>query len=64
MIERTALITCVDRYMGRAIQTKFEAIGITVVTGDYPMTTERDCEDPVAAAGQVISWSRTWPSRP
>ena len=53
MTERTALITCVDRYMGRAIQTKFEAIGITVVTGDYPMTTERDCEDLVAAAGQV-----------
>ena len=53
MTERTALITCVDRYMGRAIQAKFEAIGITVVTGDYPMTTERDCEDLVAAAGQV-----------
>lgn len=53
MTERTALITCVDRYMGRAIQAKFEAVGITVVTGDYPMTTERDCEALVASAGQV-----------
>ena len=27
-MKRTALITCVDRYMGMAIQKKFKSLGI------------------------------------
>ena len=53
MTIRTALITCVDRYMGRAVQTKFEALGITVVTSDGPLTSERTCTDLIAAAGEI-----------
>ena len=53
MTKRTALISCVDRYMGRAVQTKFEALGITVVTTDGPLTSERACTDLIAAAGEI-----------
>ncbi len=53
MTNRTALITCVDRYMGRAVQTKFEALGITVVTSDGTLTSERACTDLIAAAGEI-----------
>ena len=53
MTNRTALITCVDRYMGRAVQTKFEALGITVVTNGGPLTSERACTDLIAAAGEI-----------
>jgi NAD(P)-dependent dehydrogenase (short-subunit alcohol dehydrogenase family) len=50
---RTALITCVDRYMGRAIQTRFEALGLEVVANDDPVATPRDCERLVADAGRI-----------
>ncbi|MDP6536595.1 MAG: SDR family oxidoreductase [Gammaproteobacteria bacterium] len=53
MTTRTALISCAGRYMGPAIKEKFESLGITVVSGDYPMTTQTDCEELVSAAGQV-----------
>jgi len=53
MTNRTALITCVDHYMGRAVQTKFEALGINVVTSDGPLTSERTCTDLIAAAGEI-----------
>ena len=53
MTNRTALITCVDRYMGLAVQTKFEALGITVVTSDGPLPSERACTDLIAAAGEI-----------
>lgn len=53
MTRRTALITCVQRYMGQAIKEKFEAIGIDVVAGDNPMTTQAECEALVAAAGPI-----------
>ncbi|MDP6415091.1 MAG: SDR family oxidoreductase [Gammaproteobacteria bacterium] len=53
MTTRTALISCVGRYMGPAIKEKFESLGITVVSGGYPMTTQTDCEELVSAAGQV-----------
>ena len=53
MTNRTALITCVNRYMSRAVQTKFEALGITVVTTDGPLTSERACTDLIAAAGEI-----------
>ena len=39
--------------MGRAVQTKFEALGITVVTSDGPLTSEHACTDLIAAAGEI-----------
>jgi len=51
--QRTALITCVERYMGLAIQKKFEEQGIKVVTGNYPMTTQAECEALVESAGPI-----------
>ena len=53
MTTRTALISCVGRYMGPAIKEKFESLGFSVVSGGYPMTTQTDCEELVSAAGQV-----------
>ena len=53
MSGRRALITCVQRYMGAAIKDRFEAEGIEVVTGDYPMTAQTDCEALVAEAGHI-----------
>lgn len=53
MTQRTALITCVQKYMGEAIRDRFEADGLRVVTGDYPMTTQEECEALVASAGEI-----------
>ncbi len=53
MTQRTALITCVDRYMGEAIKVKFEALGIQVVTGGSPMESETDLEALVNRAGDI-----------
>ena len=53
MTNRTALITCVDRYMGEAVRDKFESIGINVVAGDYPMSTQTECENLIDAAGEI-----------
>lgn len=53
MTTRTALVTCTERYMGSAIKRKFESIGISVIAGEYPMTTQSDCEDLVNSAGQI-----------
>ena len=35
MSQRTTLITCGDRHMGRAIQSKFETIGINVIYASF-----------------------------
>lgn len=53
MTQRTALVTCVDRYMGPAIKTKFDALGFQVIGGPSPMTTQQDCEALIAAAGDI-----------
>ena len=53
MTKRTALITCVERYMGLAIQKKFESQGINVVSGGYPMTTQEECEQLLNSVGQI-----------
>jgi len=37
--------------MGEAIRARFEADGIRVVAGDYPMTSQAECEALVASAG-------------
>lgn len=53
MHKRTALITCADRYMGLPIQRKFEEIGINVVTGPHPMTSQEECEALIASVDQI-----------
>ncbi len=50
---KKALITCVERYMGAAIKEKFEADGIEVVTGSYPMHSQAACEELVKSAGDI-----------
>ncbi len=52
-MKRTALITCVDRYMGMAIQKKFKSLSITVITGDSPMTTEAEVVDLIAKTDHI-----------
>lgn len=53
MSNRTALITCVDKYMGEAIRQKFESLGIHVITGPSPMTTEAEVNELVSTAGKI-----------
>jgi 2-keto-3-deoxy-L-fuconate dehydrogenase len=53
MPERTALITCIDRYMGPAIKQKFESLGIAVVSGDGPMNSEAEVTELVRNAGPI-----------
>ena len=52
-MKRTVLITCVDRYMGMAIQKKFKSLDITVITGDSPMTTEAEVVDLIAKTDHI-----------
>ncbi len=53
METRTALITCVDRYMGSAIKTKFESLGIKVIGSTYPLESQEAIEQLVADAGKL-----------
>lgn len=50
---KTALVTCVDRYMGIPIKKKFESLGYEVIEGDYPMQSQTECEELVASAGEI-----------
>lgn len=53
MNNRTALITCVDKYMGEAIKQKFESLDIRVIAGTSPMTTEAEVNELVSSAGEI-----------
>jgi len=53
MTNRTALITCVDKYMGEAIKQKFESLNIDVITGASPMTSEAEVNELVSNAGAI-----------
>jgi len=53
MDKRTALITCVERYMGPAIKQKFEALGIEVHAGEGPLRSQAECENLVTSAGDI-----------
>lgn len=50
---RRALVTCVERYMGGAIKEKFEGLGIEVVSGSSPMTTEAEVSELISNAGPI-----------
>ena len=53
MSTRTALVTCCDRYMGKAIREKFEELGIKVIAGPSLMHSEQDVNELVANAGDI-----------
>jgi 2-keto-3-deoxy-L-fuconate dehydrogenase len=53
MQTRTALVTCSDRYMGKAITEKFEELGINVVAGPSLMRSEQAVNEVVASAGDI-----------
>ena len=53
MEKRTALVTCVQRYMGEAIKNKFEALGLEVKAGNDPITSQEDCETLINSAGHI-----------
>jgi len=53
MTNRTALITNVDIYMGRAIEEKFIALGINVITGASALKTEDEIDALIAGSGEI-----------
>lgn len=53
MTSRTALITCVERYMGRPIAEKFEEMGLNVVAAEGELTAQAECENLIASAGPI-----------
>ena len=50
---RRALITCADRYMGRAIATKFRQLDIDVIEDDSPLTSNAEVDRVIAEAGRI-----------
>ncbi len=50
---RTALITCVEKYMGEAIREKFEEMGLHVICDDGPMSSEAEAEDLIRNSGNI-----------
>ena len=53
MAKRRVLITCADRYMGPAIQKKFQNLEFDVTAGRSPMITENQVVEAVDAAGHI-----------
>ncbi|MDG1749069.1 MAG: SDR family oxidoreductase [Porticoccaceae bacterium] len=53
MAKRRVLITCADRYMGPAIQKKFQNLDFDVIAGPSPMIAENQVAEAVDAAGHI-----------
>ena len=53
MAKRRVLITCADRYMGPAIQKRFQNLEFEVTAGRSPMITENQVVEAVDAAGHI-----------
>ena len=53
MTDRTALITCVGRYMGNPIKDKFEELGIKVTADDRLLQSQSECEALISSAGDI-----------
>ncbi len=53
MPQRTALISCADRYMGPAIKKIFEELGIRVISGPSRMQDEKEINQLVAESGEI-----------
>lgn len=53
MTTRTALVTCIDSYMGPAIKDKFEELGIKVIAGPCTIKDDKEIDKFVADAGDI-----------
>ena len=53
MENRTVLITCIQKYMGEAIATKFKAMGFNVLTDDRSLVTQSECEALIESSGTI-----------
>ena len=53
MIKRRVLITCADRYMGPAIQKKFQNLHFEVIAAPSPMISEDQITNVIDAAGHI-----------
>ena len=53
MAKRRVLITCADRYMGPAIQNKFQHLNYEVIAAPSPMTSENQITKVVDAADHI-----------
>jgi len=53
MVKRRVLITCADRYMGPAIQKKFQNLHFEVIVAPSPMISEDQITNVIDAAGHI-----------
>ena len=53
MENRTVLVTCVQKYMGEAIATKFKTMGFNVLTDDRPLVSQSECEAVIQSSGTI-----------
>ena len=53
MVKRRVLITCADRYMGPAIQKKFQNLHFEVIAAPSPMISEDQITNVIDAAGHI-----------
>ena len=53
MENRTVLVTCVQKYMGEAIATKFKTMGFNVLTDDRPLVSQSECEALIQSSGTI-----------
>ena len=53
MKQKTALITAIDVYMGASIASKFESLGINVISGTSKLIGEAEINELVSNAGDI-----------
>lgn len=53
MKQKTVLITCVEKYMGRAIADRFSELDFRVLTDNQPLVKQSECEELVGSVGEV-----------
>ena len=53
MKQKTVLVTCVEKYMGRAIADRFTELDFRVLTDNQPLTQQSECEELVGSVGEV-----------
>ena len=53
MENRTVLVTCVQKYMGEAIATKFKTMGFNVLADDRPLVSQSECEALIQSSGTI-----------
>ena len=53
MKQRTVLVTCVDKYMGRAIVDRLTELDFRVLTDNQALVDQSQCEELVRSVGEV-----------